>query len=59
MMKGSIESSINEEVGENMDYHLNEMKKVLKLMDSLAKGEEVEIEMEEEKVEEKTTTNAP
>ena len=39
MMKSTILGNINPEVKEGMEFNLNEMKKVLKLMSSMEKGE--------------------
>jgi hypothetical protein len=41
MMKGTIESSIDPEVRENMEYMVTEMRKVLKVIESLEQGEDV------------------
>lgn len=46
MMQSTIEANVNPEVEENMHSFLGEVGKVLKLMTSLEKGEEVEIPQE-------------
>jgi hypothetical protein len=58
MMKSTIEGNVNPEVKENMVNFISEIGKVLKLMTSLEKGEEVEI-LQELGAEEKTMDKPP
>lgn len=58
MMKSTIEGNVNPEVKENMVNFISEIGKVLKLMTSLEKGEEVEIP-QELGAEEKTMDKPP